>query len=163
MRRNPLTEVLGDQTDSEAVDRGDTLIIAFDRPLMIGKTVSHYQIVGQLGQGGMGVVYEAKDDRLGRSVALKFVPENLKDETTLKRLRAEARTASLLSHPNICTVHDIGESDGRPFIVMELLKGESLRERLTRPMRLLDIVEFAIQTADALDYAHSRGVMHRDI
>jgi serine/threonine protein kinase len=162
--RKPRTDVLGDQTDSESVDRGDTLIIAsIDRPLMIGKTVSHYQIVGQLGQGGMGVVYEAKDDRLGRSVALKFVPENLKDETTLKRLRAEARTASLLSHPNICTVHDIGESDGRPFIVMEMLKGESLRERLTRPMRLPDVVEFAIQTADALDYAHSRGVMHRDI
>ena len=132
---------------------------------MIGKTFSHYQIVGRLGAGGMGIVYEARDDRLGRSVALKFVPDSVEeDETTLHRLRAEARTASLLSHPNICTVYDIDESEGRPFIVMELLRGESLRERLvSRPLRIHEVVELAIQTADALDYAHANGVLHRDI
>ena len=131
---------------------------------MIGKTVSHYQVVSRVGSGGMGVVYAATDERLGRSVALKFVPESLsEDDSTLRRLRAEARTASLLSHPNICTVYDIDESDGRPFIVMELLKGVSLRERLTRPMRIPEIVDLAIQTADALDYAHANGVIHRDI
>src|SRR6478752_9435213 len=118
---------------------------------MVGKTVSHYRIIRQLGAGGMGVVYAAEDPRLNRQVALKFVPDDLAhDPHTLARLRSEARTASGLNHPNICTIYDIGEYEGRPFIVMELLKGQTLRERMEAggPVKVHDAVELGIHVAD---------------
>ena len=132
---------------------------------MIGKTVSHYRIVGSLGSGGMGVVYSGEDVRLGRQVALKFVPEELaKDRQAIDRLNSEARTASGLSHPNICTIYDVGEYEGQPFIVMERLNGETLRERLeASPLKIKEVVELGIQVADALDAAHQRSIIHRDI
>ena len=132
---------------------------------MVGKTVSHYRIVSQLGAGGMGVVYAAEDPRLNRQVALKFVPDDLAhDPHTLARLRSEARTASGLNHPNICTIYDIGEYEGRPFIVMELLKGQTLRERMeTGRLKIQEAIEIGIQAADALFWAHSKDVIHRDI
>ena len=132
---------------------------------MIGKTVSHYRIVGPLGAGGMGVVYAGEDVRLGRPVALKFVPEDLaRDRQAVERLKSEARTASGLNHANICTIFDIGDHEGQPFIVMELLKGQTLRDRLTAaPLKTLDVVELGIQVADALDSAHRQNIIHRDI
>jgi serine/threonine protein kinase len=132
---------------------------------MIGKTVSHYRIVGPLGSGGMGVVYSGEDVRLGRPVALKFVPEDLaRDRQAVERLKSEARTASGLNHTNICTIFDIGDYEGQPFIVMELLKGQTLRDKLTAaPLKTLDVVELGIQVADALDSAHRQNIIHRDI
>src|SRR3984893_6550017 len=132
---------------------------------VIGRTVSHYQIVGQLGAGGMGVVYAAEDRRLGRTVALKFVPEDLaKDQHAIERLRSEARTASGLNQANICTIYDIDEYEGRPFIAMELLKGQTLRDRLNSgPLKIHSAVELGIQVADALDSAHRRDIIHRDL
>src|SRR5262245_51161191 len=132
---------------------------------MVGKTVSHYRILRQLGAGGMGVVYAAEDPRLNREVALKFVPDDLAhDEHALERLRSEARTASSLNHPNICTIYDIGEYEGRPFIVMELLKGQTLRERMEiGRLTIQEAVDIGIQASDALFWAHSKDVIHRDI
>jgi serine/threonine protein kinase len=132
---------------------------------MIGQTVSHYNIVGKLGGGGMGVVYEAEDTRLGRHVALKFIPENmLHDRKSLERFVREARAASQLNHPGICTIHDIEDMNGHPFIVMEKLEGTSLKERIRgNAMELDEILDIGIQVTDALGASHAKGIIHRDI
>lgn len=132
---------------------------------MIGQQVSHYRILGKLGGGGMGVVYEAEDLKLGRHVALKFIPENLAgDPRSLERFTREARAASLLNHPNICTIHGIEDNNGHPFIVMEKLEGESLKQHIAgHPMPMEEVLDVGVQVADALVASHIKGIVHRDI
>src|SRR6202162_1343427 len=147
-----------------AADKRHPAISDPDTRQLVGRTISHYRILAKLGHGGMGVIYRAEDTRLGRSVALKFLPEDSRDPTALGRLRREAQAASALNHPNICTIHDVGEFDGDYFIAMELLEGQTLRERIAgKPLPLDSLLALGGQVADGLAAAHNSGVIHRDL
>jgi serine/threonine protein kinase len=132
---------------------------------MLGQVISHYRIVAKLGEGGMGVVYRAEDLKLGREVALKFLPaEMTRDRVSVERFEREARAAAAINHPNICTIHEVGEHEGLPFLAMEMLEGTTLKHRIEhRPVPVESLLDWAIQVADALEAAHAHGIVHRDI
>jgi predicted ATPase/serine/threonine protein kinase len=159
---------LGDFLEEPALQGGIHNVTRTEAPgdrTLVGQKVAHYKVLRQLGSGGMGVVYEAEDIRLGRRVALKFLPEKLVcDERALRRFEREARAASSLNHPNICTIHEVEEHDHQPVIVMELLEGISLKQRIQQgPISTDELLDFGIQTSDALAAAHAKGIVHRDI
>src|SRR5437773_442498 len=133
-------------------------------PLATGTRLGPYEILAPIGAGGMGEVYQARDTRLDRDVAIKVLPEAFAGEATRERFQREARAASALSHPNICAIHDVGESGGRAFLVMELLAGQTLRDRIGgKPLDTETTLALGVEIADALDAAHARGIVHRDI
>src|SRR5205085_8499989 len=132
---------------------------------LLGQTIAHYRILRKLGSGGMGIVYEAEDSRLGRRVAIKLLPDSLaQDKPTLQRFDREARLASSLNHPNICTIYEVEEHRDQPVIVMELLEGKSLKHHIDQgPLNIGELLDFGIQISDALAAAHAKGIIHRDI